>query len=1009
MFNFQNYSIRVKLIVIFIIFKILPIILLAVVGIISFNRIEKLLYKNYSVIIKNSKDSINSVANLTINDSIQALDKKSQENLEKDTVLLAKNIADFLRHRDIDILYLSKIKITKKNLEKFYNSKQDLAYIPLEYTYDDKEQKWIPVDMKNISKSLEKPILKDNAKEFHKSSIKKPRKRLIPLYKEISYYGLDGQEIYKISQFDNSLKNISDKNSTYLKAEDYFIKSKNLKEGEIYVSHVIGKYVKSPLIGVFTKEKARKAHIDFEPQKYGYAGVENPKGKVFQGIIRFVTPVYKAGKIQGFLTLALNHKFIMDFTDFFNPSQVDPLLISDASNGNYAFMWSDKFQCISHPRDYFIIGYDSNTGEQIPGWIDADMAEKFKKSSSKNLNSFLETQPQFFHQSLKNRPNTQQIKSGEIGLDCRYLNFAPQCQGWKQLVGDGGYGSFVIYWSGVWKLTTAAAIPYYTGDYGKTKMGFGFVTIGANVDEFHKATTITKQKIDSILDKEKDSLQKNIIEISGSVSSYISSQIKKISLVTLFLIVLVIYIAILLANYITNPISKLIEGTKNLKNQKLNYKIISNSKDEIGVLTDSFNEMAESIKTLNDDLNHKLFTDDLTGLGNRRAYHKDVKLLKKPILYIVDIDFFKNINDYYGTDAGNFVLKEFAKIVKIYAKQEGVFSYRIGSDEFLFLQDFDFDRQYCVQFIEKFMKLLSNKKFKNLSLNIDITLSATCGISYGSGNLLEESDLALNEAKIKKSVNMIFSKDNPHMNRYKENLLWRQKIQYAISNDMIIPFFQPIIDIKNPEDKKYESLVRIVDDGKIISPYMFLEIAKETKLYSDITKVMVEKTFKVFAKNLASFSVNISVDDITNEETVQFLYDKIAQYDIGNRLIFEILESEEISNFNIVMSFINKMKKKGVRFAIDDFGSGYSNFSYLLQIQPDFIKIDGSIIKNLAKNSNEYHIVNAIIKFAKTLNTKIIAEHVSSPEIVSILKGFDVDYMQGYYFSEPMETLYGHL
>jgi len=99
------------------------------------------------------------------------------------------------------------------------------------------------------------------------------------------------------------------------------------------------------------------------------------------------------------------------------------------------------------------------------------------------------------------------------------------------------------------------------------------------------------------------------------------------------------------------------------------------------------------------------------------------------------------------------------------------------------------------------------------------------------------------------------------------------------------------------------------------------------------------------------------------------------------------------------------MKSYGVRFAIDDFGSGYSNFSYLLQIQPDFIKIDGSLIKNLTRDSIEYHIVRAIVKFAKTLNAQIVAEHVSSKEIVTILEDFDIEYMQGYYFAEPVEFI----
>jgi EAL domain-containing protein (putative c-di-GMP-specific phosphodiesterase class I) len=105
------------------------------------------------------------------------------------------------------------------------------------------------------------------------------------------------------------------------------------------------------------------------------------------------------------------------------------------------------------------------------------------------------------------------------------------------------------------------------------------------------------------------------------------------------------------------------------------------------------------------------------------------------------------------------------------------------------------------------------------------------------------------------------------------------------------------------------------------------------------------------------------------------------------------------------MPFIKEMKKLGVKFAIDDFGSGYSNFSYLLQIKPDFIKIDGSLIKNLTPTSNEFHIVDAIVKFAKSLDIKIVAEHVSSQDIVAVLDDFDIDYMQGFHFSEPSPKL----
>ena len=1001
MFDFNNYPIKTKLIAIFIIFKILPLFLLSAIAITSFIELEKSLQNSSKEIIKKSQSSIEKTTNLAISDSIAALDKKSQNILEFKTFIIANRVAYFLNQRDKDILNLSKLHITQNILQSFYNRKNRKIHIPAKYYYDDNTNKWLPKNTYTDAINNESAKLKDNAREFHKVDLKKTDKKFIPIYKEIAFYDTNGKEIYKVSSIDKTLKDISIKENTYCRAENYYQESLKLKKGEIYVSKVIGQYVPSPIIGTFTKEKAKKANIAFEPQKYGYAGKENPLGKKFEGIVRFVTPVFKHNELKGFLSFALDHQHIMNFTDFIDPLGTASLDISDASRGNYAFMWSADFKAISHPRDYFIVGYDSKTGEMVPGWIDSELASNFKKSNEKNLNTFLSKQPMFLNQSLDKKPNLDQIKTGQVGLDCRYLNFAPQCQGWKQLTNNGGYGSFIIFWSNVWKLTTAAAIPYYTGQYANSKVGFGFVTIGANVTDFHKAATETKENIDKLFDKEKVQIQESITKITKHIFSNIKSQINKMTITTIFLTILVIYIAIFMSNYISKRINKIIIGTKKLKHSNFDYKITSTSKDEFGKLTNSFNEMAESICSLTNDLNEKLYIDDLTKLKSRRAFYKDIKICKNPILFLIDIDLFRNINDYYGVEAGNFVLVEFAKIINEFALNNKMNVYRIGSDEFLLLEDKEFNADCVEKTITKLSNILTQKHFTNKKLHIDTTVSFTCGVSHGKGNLIEWADLALNAASDKKFLFMVYDDSNPSMNKHKEYVFWRKKIQYAVSNDNFVPYFQQIIDVKNPKNKKYEALIRMIDDDKVISPYLFLDIAKEAKLYPRLTKIMIEKTFRYFNKTDASFSVNLSIEDIKDREIVEFIYKKANEYNIKNKLIFELLESEEVSNFDDILPFIQKMKSMGIRFAIDDFGSGYSNFAYLLQIQPDYIKIDGSLIKNIKENSKEYHIVKAIVKFAKSLNAEVIAEHVSSKEIVELLSDFDIDFLQGFYFSEP--------
>ena len=303
-----------------------------------------------------------------------------------------------------------------------------------------------------------KANLKDNEKEFNYIDPIKYKIKEIPIYKEISFIDLNGNEKYKISNINENKLDVSNKKNTYVSSENYFKEINKLKKDEIYVSDVIGEYVGTKIIGTFTKEKAQKAGIEFEPQRYGYAGVENPLGRRFEGIVRYISPVYnKENEKIGYVSMALDHKHIREFTDTANPTGKNVKQnIPDATLGNYAFMWDYEGKNISHPRDYSIVGYDKKTGQRAMPWLSSDIAEKYY-ASKQDINEFLKNYPVFEEQSLNKKPNLKQLKEeSSVGLDCRYLNFAPQCEGWMQVTENGGYGSFIINWSGVWKLTTAA-------------------------------------------------------------------------------------------------------------------------------------------------------------------------------------------------------------------------------------------------------------------------------------------------------------------------------------------------------------------------------------------------------------------------------------------------------------------------------------------------------------------------------------------------------------------------
>jgi len=614
-------KIKTKLILLVIVIKVIPLVLILLLSLAGIEKLSGIIERKAQSTLVNSMDVLKETTTLAIEDSEKALDKKSQESLEILTKNIASNVAEFLYQRDNDILFLSNsTNLSEKLFSTFYNSQKRKVIIPQEFSYDELNDKWIIENApKPISNNMVSNI-KENEKYFNHIKEKEYSTKQILIYKEITFVDLKGNEKIKVSSSDKTLKNISKKENTFCKAETYFDEIQNLKKGEIYVSDVIGEYVKSNIVGHFTKSKADKANIKFKPEQHGYAGRENPKGKKFEGIIRFVTPKYENGQKIGYVTMALDHQHIMEFTDYVIPTKENSLNYSDASSGNYAFMWDKEGRNISHTRDYFIVGFDKETGERVIPWLSQDISDKINQSG-KTWDRFLSKYPTFENQSLSKRPTLSQLKDGTIALDCRYLNFAPQCNGWMQITEDGGYGSFVILWSKVWKLTTVATIPYYTGRYGKTKRGFGFVTMGANLEEFHSATIQTKETIKNLLDAKLKLIHSESKQNDKDITHFIMNLANELTLYTIFMIILVVIIAIMIANRITSSINKLILGTERFKENDFDYEIDIKRKDEIGVLANSFNSMAQSIKSLF-EIKEKL-TIDLTKSNNELKLSKE--------------------------------------------------------------------------------------------------------------------------------------------------------------------------------------------------------------------------------------------------------------------------------------------------------------------------------------------------------------------------------------------------
>ena len=396
------------------------------------------------------------------------------------------------------------------------------------------------------------------------------------------------------------------------------------------------------------------------------------------------------------------------------------------------------------------------------------------------------------------------------------------------------------------------------------------------------------------------------------------------------------------------------------------------------------------------------YFDKLTGLPNRLSLIKQLDQKHNGVIILVNIDDFAAINDFYGHTIGDSVLQNLANILKKIVSIKGGEVFKLPSDEFAIILDIKEDFQTLEKSIKHCLELIEKEEFiiAKHTVNITVTLSAAFINERGSG--LINADMALKNAKRNGKPFTVFQEDLQLSEVYEKNIKMANEVRNAILNDRIFPYYQPIFDIKTGKVEKYEALVRLEDStGKILSPYFFLDVSEKIKLYHKITEIMIEKTFAYFSANGLHFSLNLAFSDMLNDKTRDFLFEKIAYYDIASQLTIEILETQEYEKDEIVKQFIEDVYTHGANVAIDDFGSGYANFEHLTSIHSDIIKIDGSLIKNIHQDKNTRLIVETIIDFVKKLNKKVLAEFVHNKEVYDIVKELGIDYIQGYYLGEP--------
>lgn len=389
-------------------------------------------------------------------------------------------------------------------------------------------------------------------------------------------------------------------------------------------------------------------------------------------------------------------------------------------------------------------------------------------------------------------------------------------------------------------------------------------------------------------------------------------------------------------------------------------------------------------------------TDRLTNLPNRQKLIEKLKESTDELMSIfLDIKDFSLINELYGEDVGDELLIELSAKLKAYLVNDSATLYKLDSDHYLILVDNK----------NLFRKYESLVKFTFLSEDTfvvkDIVVNFNIGISYGTDDLLNKSSLALKEAKKLKSRFFEYCDSLDIKDIHKKNQKSFEIFKDALLNDRIEPFFQPIVDAQTEEVIKYEALARIREvDGTILAIGEFLSIAQKSSFFENFTRQIIQKIFAISSLSNKEVTINLVYEHINSDEVVKYIENRLKMHK-GPRITFEILESEEINDYDVLENFIDMVKGYGALIAIDDFGSGYSNFIHLVKFKADYIKIDGSIINDIEKDKSSQQVLSLLVKYAKQNNIKVIAEFIKDENVARVVKGLGVDLLQGYYYGKP--------
>ncbi len=418
------------------------------------------------------------------------------------------------------------------------------------------------------------------------------------------------------------------------------------------------------------------------------------------------------------------------------------------------------------------------------------------------------------------------------------------------------------------------------------------------------------------------------------------------------------------------------------------------------------------------ELAHQAAHDPLTGLINRREF--DGRLMEAishcqsqgehhALLYL-DLDQFKVVNDSCGHAAGDEMLKQLAKTLRKTIRNADVLA-RLGGDEFgLLLSGCSPGTE--VEPVNKILDAIRNSRF--VWSGRTFAIGASIGVVHLHRNTenaaiaLSQADAACYIAKERgRNRYHVFHDEDTASGVFRRQLEWVAELRDALDANRFRLLSQPIRPCALPSGTPFEELMLVLErpDGRSVSAVDFVPAAERYGLMPMVDRWVVERTFYVLStsdKKECLYSINISGQSIGDDTFCEFVEEMLARYRIDPKQIcFEITETAAVANLVVAQSFIHRLRRRGCRFALDDFGSGMSSFQYLRQLPVDFVKIDGSFVRSIAEDERDRAVVAAIHEIAAVHRVQTVAECVESKEILAVLRKIGVHHAQGFFMGRP--------